>query len=273
MAKFLYDAKLEGKAPSTLKVYANRLRQWSTFLERHEITLETATHKDLYNFVAWLHEKKQKNSTIKNELTTIYVFYTWGQKNGIIRSVPVTPVDYPTVRAERVHRLTDDELRHLIAYIDGLQENLRAAFWLMLGTGARVGEVANLTVTDVTLRGQAVYVDIRDAKWGSDRCIPVTDKQAARIVWRFCRTVPVDNRPLFRVSKRTLQWYATRFRQRTGIEFHCHLLRHTYAAKLTEKGVPITTIQYLLGHRSITMTAHYAQSALVDVSDIVPKIQ
>ena len=203
VAKFLYDAKLERRAPSTLKVYANRLRQCSTFLGRHGTTLETANNKDLYNFVAWLHEKKQKNSTIKNELTTIYVFYTWGQKNGIIKSVLVTPADYPTAHVEKVHRLTDAELRHLIAYIDGLQENLRAAFWLMLGTGDRVGEVAHLTVTDVTLRGQAVYVDIRDAKWGSDRCIPITDKQAAQIVWRFRQTVPIDNRPLFRVSKRT----------------------------------------------------------------------
>ena len=32
--------------------------------------------------------------------------------------------------------------------------------------------------------------------------------------------------------------------------------------------VPLTTIQYLLGHKSLGMTAHYAQSALVDLSDL-----
>ena len=61
--------------------------------------------------------------------------------------------------------------------------------------------------------------------------------------------------------------------KKTGIPFHCHLLRHTFAALLTEKGVPLTTVQYLLGHKSLGMTAHYAQSALVDLSDLTPKIE
>lgn len=272
IANFLYDMKLEGKAASTLKIYANRLSQWLDFLKGRDMGITEASHDDIHKFVNWLHEKKQKNSTIKNELTTVCVFYTWGQKNSTIKDSPVSPADYPTVRNGRIRRLTDGELRQLVAFIDGLQENLRAAFWLMIGTGARVGEVAHLTVTDVSLRGQAVYVDIKDAKWGSDRCIPITDQRAAKIVWQFRQTVLIDNRPLFRVSKRTLQWYATKFAKETGIRFYCHLLRHTYAARLTEKGVPITTIQYLLGHKSIAMTAHYAQSALVDVSGVVPKI-
>lgn len=269
---FLRDMRLEGKAASTLNVYENRLQQWLDFLAPRGIRLQAATHADIHDYTNWLHKKKQKNSTIKNALTTIYVLYKWGHKNDIVTNIPLSPADYPTVRNERIRRLTDDELKQLIAYIDGLQENLRAAFWCMIGTGTRVGEVAHLTATDVSLRGRSVFIDIRDAKWGSDRCIPVTNEHAAQIVWRFRQAVPIDSQPLFRVSKRTLQWYATQFSQKTGITFRCHLLRHTYAAKLTEHGVPITTIQYLLGHKSIAMTAHYAQSALVDVREITPKI-
>ncbi|WP_172993849.1 tyrosine-type recombinase/integrase, partial [Lactobacillus helveticus] len=69
-----------------------------------------------------------------------------------------------------------------------------------------------------------------------------------------------------------LQGYATAFAQKTGINFRCHLLRHTFAGKLTEQGIPLTTIQYLLGHKSLGMTAHYAQSALVNMSEIIPMI-
>jgi len=43
-------------------------------------------------------------------------------------------------------------------------------------------------------------------------------------------------------------------------------------ALLTERGVPLTTVQYLLGHKSLGMTAHYAQSALVDMSEILPEV-
>lgn len=270
--RFLDEARTAGKKESTIRVYANRIKGFVDFLDAQNLAFDQVQHDDIKAYIAYLHNLSQKNSTIKNALTTIYVLYIWGQKNGVVETVPLSPDDYPPVRVERIRRLSDDDLRLLLNYVDQLQENLRAAFYLMIGTGARVGEVAHLTATDVTLRGRAVYIDIKDAKWGSDRCIPITDKKAAEIVWRFRQTVPIDRRPLFRVSKRTLQWYATKFAQDTGITFRCHLLRHTYAARLTEQGVPITTIQYLLGHKSVAMTAYYAQSALVDVSNITPTI-
>lgn len=270
--RFLQDMKMEGKAPGTIRVYANRLKEFADFLQSQDLGLSEVSHDDIQTYVRYLRKKSQKNTTIKNHLTTFYVLYIWGRKNGVFDQSPLSPADYPKIRIARIRRLNDEELRLVFEYINTLQENIRAAFWLMLGTGARVGEVAHLTATDVNLRGKAVYIDIEDAKWGSDRCIPITDKQAAQMVWQFRQTVPIDNQPLFRVSKRTLQWYATRLAQDTGITFRCHLLRHTYAARLTEQGVPITTIQYLLGHKSVAMTAYYAQSALVDVSKITPKI-
>ncbi|WP_261787608.1 site-specific integrase [Lactobacillus taiwanensis] len=50
------------------------------------------------------------------------------------------------------------------------------------------------------------------------------------------------------------------------------MLRHTYAALLTEQGVPMPTIQYLLGHKNLGMTAHYTQSAITDLKDLTPEI-
>lgn len=271
--KFLDDMRLEGKAESTVLEYESRLSNYKKYLMARKIAITEVKHADICEFIREMQKNGLKSTTLRNALSTIYVFNIWARKNGVIERVPLSPEDYPKLgNRNRIKRLTDEDLRVFISYIEGLQENARAAFWLMLGSGARVGEVAHLTVTDVQLRERAVYINITDAKWGSDRCIPIVNKRAAEIVWRFCQTVSVDNQPLFRLSKRTIQWYASQFAQETGINFHCHLLRHTFAAKLTEKGVPITTIQYLLGHRSVSMTAYYAQSALVDVTSITPTI-
>ncbi|GGI64322.1 tyrosine-type recombinase/integrase [Limosilactobacillus caviae] len=272
--RFIADMRIEGKAEGTLIEYENRLSRFKKYLIRHKKQLNEINHEDIVKFTREMFKFGLNSTTIKCELSTLYVYSLWAVKNGILNQVPLSPADYPktSTAKKRIRRLSDEDIRVFIAYVDNLQENIRAAFWLMYGTGARVGEAAHLTVTDVQLKDRAVYINIKDAKWGSDRCIPILNQQAAKIVWQYRQSVGVTKQPLFRLSRRTLQWYATKFAQETGIEFHCHLLRHTFAAKLAEKGVPITTIQYLLGHRTVAMTAYYAQSALVDMTSITPTI-
>lgn len=269
---YLADLKLEGKRPQTLSTYARRLQTYVQWLAATDTAWDQLDHAGIERYKRYLQRTGHQATTVKAHLATLSSLYQWAQRQGYVATVPVSKLDYPPIRPQRLHRLTDEQLLTFAAYIDHLQVNLRAAFWCLLGTGARVGEVAHLTKPDISLKGGAVYVQIQDAKWGSDRSIPIMHPQAARVVWDFAQSLDVDNAPLFRVSKRTLQWYATQFSQQTGIPLHCHLLRHTFAAKLTEQGVPLTTVQYLLGHRSVGMTAYYAQSALVDLDALTPKI-
>ncbi|PEG80327.1 tyrosine-type recombinase/integrase [Lactobacillus sp. UMNPBX17] len=271
--EFIEDQRLEGKAGGTLREYKQRLEEIETYLNNKNLTIQNTKKADLSDYTKTLFKKRQKITTIRGKLSTFRIFCLWAFKKGYIAEVIISPDDYPkNVSVNRVKRLTNEELRIFKAYIENLQENARAAFWLLYGSGCRVAEAAHLRPENVTLRGKSVFIDIKDAKWGSDRCIPIINEEAAKIVWKYRSELEIDNRPLFRLSKRTLQGYATQFAKDTGINFHCHLLRHTFAALLTEKGVPLTTIQYLLGHKSLGMTAHYAQSALVDLSDITPEI-
>ena len=271
--EFIEGQRLEGKAGGTLREYKQRLEEIETYLNNKNLTIQNTKKADLSDYTKTLFKKRQKITTIRGKLSTFRIFCLWAFKKGYIAEVIISPDDYPkNVSVNRVKRLTNEELRIFKAYIENLQENARAAFWLLYGSGCRVAEAAHLRPENVTLRGKSVFIDIKDAKWGSDRCIPIINEEAAKIVWKYRSELEIDNRPLFRLSKRTLQGYATQFAKDTGINFHCHLLRHTFAALLTEKGVPLTTIQYLLGHKSLGMTAHYAQSALVDLSDITPEI-
>ena len=234
--EFLEDMRMEGKAEGTLREYKRRLER----VQKLGIDLENETKSEfLSHFLDTNLAKLSKPSTIRCILSTTHVYFLWSYSKGYISEVPITPADYPkNVKVKRIKRLTDENLKIFKAYIDGLQENARAAFWLMYGSGCRVGEAAHLRPEDITLRGKTVYIDIHEAKWGSDRCIPIIDQTAAEIVWKYRAELEVDNRPLFRLSKRTLQGYATQFAKDTGINFHCHLLRHTFAALLTEKACP-----------------------------------
>jgi len=50
------------------------------------------------------------------------------------------------------------------------------------------------------------------------------------------------------------------------INLHWHDLRHEYACRLAERGVPITKIQYLLGHASVVTTERYIHHTLAELS-------
>ena len=271
--EFLDDMRAEGKTDSSLETYHQRLKDIAAYLDDNNLLIEHTTSADVSEYLRQNLAKCQKVSTLRGKLSTFRVFCLWAVRKGYMPEVIIDPDDYPkNTHVARIKRLNDEELANFKSYINTLQPNARAAFWLMLGSGCRVAEAANLRPEDIVLRGKTVYINIKNAKWGSDRCIPIIDKTAAEIVWKYRAELEVDSRPAFRLSKRTLQGYATDFAQKTGITFRCHLLRHTFAALLSEKGTPLTTIQFLLGHKSLGMTAHYAQSALVDVSDITPEI-
>ncbi|MBC9709667.1 MAG: tyrosine-type recombinase/integrase [Enterococcus sp.] len=271
--EFLNDMRLQGRTSGSLVTYRYRLEDIAKYYKSQNIDVLRDKNIKVSNYIQTLLRKRQKISTIRGKLSAFRVFCLWAYKKGYMSEVLVSPDDYPTnTNVPRIKRLNDEELKIFKAYIDTLHPNARAAFYAMMGSGCRVAEAANLRIEDVTLRGKSVYINIRNAKWHSDRCIPIVDQEAAKVVWRYRVELEVDNRPLFRLSKRTIQGYATDFSKQTGIDFHCHLLRHTFAALLTEQGVPLTTVQFLLGHKSLGMTAHYAQSALVDLSDLTPKI-
>lgn len=116
----------------------------------------------------------------------------------------------------------------------------------------------------------ALYLNVKNAKYDSDRVIPVMDTKSAKVVFDYKKSEQPSSQPFFHVSKRTLQWYASKFKKISGIDFHCHVLRHTFATRFCEDNVPLSRIQHLLGHRYMMMTMHYTKHAHQDVSGYVP---
>lgn len=271
--EFLNQLQLENKRESTIRVYKQRLQKFERYIQNAGITdFRDVKRNDILDFQRDMLRNNLNPRTINGVISTVCVYYQWAEINGVINQSPAPAGLHMRTNPQPIDRLSDENIATFLSWVDTLQPNLRAAFWLLYSSGARVGEVANLTYSDVTLRKRRVYINISDAKWGSDRCIPIIDQHAAEIVWDYQQSCEVTGRPLFRVSRRTLQTYATHFETLSGIKFHCHLLRHTFAAKLLEQGIPITTIQFLLGHKTLNMTAHYTQSAVIDTTDITPTI-
>jgi integrase len=68
-------------------------------------------------------------------------------------------------------------------------------------------------------------------------------------------------------------WFVDAIRQAKIPNFRWHDLRHTYASRLRQKGVPLGNIAELLGHKGLKMTRRYAHLAMSNLHEAVSRIQ
>ena len=266
--KFLNQLHSEGKADSTVMEYRFRLNKFMTYLDKNDMDYHDIKTPDLIDFRQYMLDEGLSSRRSNNIFSTLHCFYDFLMLYNEVTVNPVAKGLHMPTKNKRIERLSDEDIRQFRAYIDQLHPNVRCAFLLMLTTGARVGEVANLKKSDFIIKNDQLYVSITNAKWQSDREVPILDTNIANILWPYLIDLDINSLPAFRTSKRTLQRHMSNFSKDTGIDCCCHLLRHTFAAKLLEQNIPMEVIKTLLGHKTLNMTAYYTQSARVDLTRI-----
>ncbi len=125
---------------------------------------------------------------------------------------------------------------------------MMVAFVLAYGSGLRVSEVVKLKKENI---GET-RIEIWDAKGGKDRVVPRPKG------WRdwMMKFIPI-NRHI-----RTLERSFRIYKQRAGLPdyYVFHSLRHGFATRMIEQGVPINYVQTLMGHSHISTTGIYLKA-------------
>jgi site-specific recombinase XerD len=130
----------------------------------------------------------------------------------------------------------------------------------MYVTGLRIGDAVRLPVSAVDSKSMVLRVI---GKGNKERIVPITPSllQLLRETWKFHRSERyLFARPDGRaISDSSLGAALKKAREQLGFgnEFTSHILRHSFATRLLEQGVPAETIQMLLGHASARSTRIY----------------
>ena len=204
--------------------------------------------------------------------------------NGMIVRNPVNGVEMPKQTKPQIRVLSHDEQERFIKALDGFE--LRPMFMLALCTGMRRGELLGLTWDCVDFRnrtitvrqsatrykdpvtGQAVHTLKEPKTWTSYRKIPMVDNiipilrnhmEGQRIHMTNPKWNPNDL--VFCSSKgtiieaNTVNRYLNQIIKRAELEkFSMHALRHTFATRMMEAGVPAKVVQEMLGHKDVALT-------------------
>jgi len=251
--RLIQDMQLRNLAPETIRGYVYYVARFAKYFGRspEQLTPEHARQYQLH-----LLEKKVSWSTFNQSVCALRFFYgtTLGRKD-YVKRLPFgkKPKRVPVV-------LSREEVLKFLQGI--LSRKQRMLLTTMYATGMRVGEAVELSVNDIDSRRMTILVS--RGKGNKQRLVPLSPKLLTelRLFWQTHRN-PVwlfpSRKPDSHLSIASVERMCARARARGGLKrrFNTHALRHTFATELLEAGVDLFSIQKILGHRSLSTTAHY----------------
>jgi integrase/recombinase XerD len=173
-------------------------------------------------------------------------------------------IERPKTRKHVVARLSREEERKLIAHAYRVQGTRGLLIKTLFQTGARVSEFVNIKADEVFFEEQMLRIS--KAKGGKSRYVPMLPQLAQELrtylghrttgyLFETVRHTQYSPRRLQQIVKETAA--DAQITKRV----HPHLLRHSVATTLLERGMPIEQIQKFLGHAKLETTQIYAESS------------
>jgi integrase len=138
-----------------------------------------------------------------------------------------------------------------------------------MNTGMRRGETLKLRWASVDFDRRLITVEGRNATSRQTRHVPLND-EAVRVLRNWREQAGAGTR-VFHVVGFQTAWETVLRRARIS-KFRWHDLRHHFASRLVQQGVPLNTVRDLLGHGSVGMSLRYAHLAPDQRREAVAKL-
>jgi integrase/recombinase XerD len=259
-------------AANSVESYARDLRLLAEFAAGQGRPIAALTRAELEGLVRDLMSEGRSPRSVARAIACYRGFYRFLVVDGRARTSPAGDLRPPRAWKTLPRYLAVEEVDLLLAQPDvatprGLRD--RALIELLYATGMRVSELVGLRPADVNL--DASYLTCT-GKGDKQRIVPVGD-EATRWLRRYVR----DGRPALlgrRTSPRLfvnargggktlsrvgfwkiLKGYARQAGLKTSIS--PHMLRHSFATHLLERGADLRAIQMMLGHADLSTTQIY----------------
>ncbi len=273
IAPFLIYLKSEKRySDHTLRAYQSDLQQLAGYLGVAEGELHKLSYRRLRTWFSDLMARGLSTRSVNRKISSASAYYSYLVREGMLEQNPVEKVVNPKnskrlpffYKEEQLHRLLDSELAE-----DYESQRNHTIMELLYGTGMRLSELVGLRIGDVSLSSQTVKVL---GKGNKQRIIPLSptlckELEAYLEVLRrefplqgdsalFCtaKGEPVYAGLVYRLVRRSLS------EQGVGGKKSPHVLRHSFATHMLNRGADLNSIKDLLGHASLSATQVYTHN-------------
>ena len=270
---FLNHCAVErGLSKNTVAAYRRDLDKFVIFLSEAKLAIAEATSANIIDFAGFLRKSGLSESSIARHVVAIRSLYAFLSKDQGIDNVAIE-VNPPKIPKRLPKALTISDIESMIASngedIAGVRN--KALIETLYATGARVSEIVQLNVGDISRsEGNTVTVKVR-GKGGKERLVPMGKFAQHALDQYLTRSRPTmlknaREEALFlnekrgtRLTRQSAWQIVMKAAERAGIErdISPHALRHSFATHLLDGGADIRVVQELLGHSSVTTTQIY----------------
>jgi integrase/recombinase XerC len=255
-------------SPHTITSYSTDLEQFTAFIAPAELLQVKAL--TIRKWLISLSDDSIQNRSINRKLATLRTFYKYLLRTGKIEENPMTSIRMVKTTKKIPQFVRESEMENLVENRK-IASNFSEArdeliLFLLYGTGIRLAELISLQNNQVNLAAKTIRVI---GKRNKERVIPIPGLLIDLIATynNFC-TVEHANLLLTDKGEPLYPMFVQRLVKKNLGEYSQleklspHVLRHTYATHLLNKGADLNAIKELLGHANLAATQVYTHNSM-----------
>jgi len=269
--RYLQMAVFEaGLSEATLSAYGADLRRYLDFLDENGVhQIEEVTRDDILDHLGGLLAAGLTARSLARHVSAIRQFHQFAREERLAPLDPSEGIETPRLARLLPHSLSGDEVERLLAAPSqdpeaphGLRDT--AILELFYSCGLRISELANLPASQVNLEEGVVRVRGKGSKV---RLVPLGRRAGASVhAWLAQRNGgSVKDETLFlngrgkRLGRGAVWRIVKHWVRAANIARNVtpHMLRHSFATHLLDRGADLRAVQELLGHADISTTQIY----------------
>lgn len=267
----------------TVKAYQKDIEEFAAFsLAEYEIeNIDEVDYGIIRSWIVSLVNNSISNRTINRKVASLKAFYRFLQRIEKIQTNPLAQHKALKTSKKIEVPFSEQEMQNVLQQLsfaedfEGRRDKLMIE--LLYTTGIRRAELINLKISDVDLRGNTIRVL---GKRNKERIVPLLSSTKDLFLDYFDERKDLENRLDERfvfLSKTGVKIYETLVYRvinkylsevSSKVKKSPHILRHTFATHLLNKGADLNSVKELLGHSSLASTQVYTHNSIAELKKV-----